>query len=150
MPSVLINSVIGEAQKPDSDKRTSRDLAFTTVFLLESSHLAPRTNDWIPSVEAKRRFTRSESDEETRARYKAAWRKYRRLRIAFPLLVLGWLPFGYVVSAVFRFFHWNVDFLMIALLAWIPFIPIVGWQWSFWRCPRCGYAFKAIYRSLFP
>lgn len=100
--------------------------------------------------EAKRRFLLPESEEEARARYKAAWQKYRRLRIAFPLAFVGWLPFGGVVGAVFSFFHWNLDIAMIIILAWVPFISIFGWQWSFWQCPRCGYAFKGKYDPFFP
>ncbi len=100
--------------------------------------------------EAKRRSVLLESDEEARVRYRAAWQKYRKLRIAFPLLILGWLPFGVVLSAVFRLFHWDWHIAMIILLAWIPFVPIVGWQWSFWQCPRCGYAFKGKYDPFFP
>lgn len=100
--------------------------------------------------EAKRRFLLPESEEESRVRYKTAWQKYRRLRVLFPLAFLGWLPFGYVGSAVFRFFRWNTDIVMILLLAWIPFISIFGWQWAFWQCPRCRYAFKGIYDPFFP
>jgi len=100
--------------------------------------------------EAKRRSMRLESDEEARVRYRAAWRKYRRLRVAFPLLSLGWLPFGVVLSEVFSLFHWDWHIPIIILLAWIPFVPIVGWQWSFWQCPRCGYAFKGKYDPFFP
>jgi hypothetical protein len=112
--------------------------------------LASKLNPQTQVGEAKRRSVLLESDEEARVRYKAAWQKYRRLRIAFPVLVLGWLPFGYVFFAVFRLFHWNLDVAMIIMLAWIPFMPILGWQWSFWKCPRCGYAFKGKYDPFFP
>jgi len=100
--------------------------------------------------ETNRRFLLPEQEEEARARYRAAWQKYRRLRLLFPLLILGWLPFGVVLSAVFRLFRWDWHIAMIILLAWIPFMPIVGWQWSFWQCPRCGYAFKGKYDFFFP
>ncbi len=100
--------------------------------------------------EARWRSLPPESEEETRVRYRAAWRKYRRLCIAFPVLFAGWLPFGYVFFAVFRLFHWDWHIAMMIALAWIPFIPIVGWQWSNWQCPRCGYAFKGKYDLFFP
>jgi hypothetical protein len=99
---------------------------------------------------ADRRFLLPESEEEARARYRAAWQKYRRLRIAFPLLILAWLPFGVVLSALFRLFHWDWHISIIITLACIPFMPILGWQWSFWQCPRCGYAFKGKYDLFFP
>jgi hypothetical protein len=111
---------------------------------------ASKSNRRAPVGEAKWRSLPQESEEETRARYRGAWQKYRKLRIAFPLLLLGWLPFGYLVSAVFRFFDWDTNIVMIMLLVWIPFIPIVGWQWSFWQCPRCGFAFKGKYDPFFP
>lgn len=120
-------------------------IGYHFVGLLASKpHLPPQMQ------EAKRRSIPSESDEETSARYRAAWRKYRRLRVAFPLVILGWLPFGFVLFSVFRSFHWNGDIAMIIMLGWIPFMPIVGWQWSFWQCPRCGYAFKGKYDLFFP
>jgi hypothetical protein len=100
--------------------------------------------------QAKRRFLLPESEEESRVRYGAAWKKYRRLRVLFPLAFLGWLPFGAVVGAVFGFFHWNFDVAMIIILAWVPLISIFGWQWAYWQCPRCGYAFKGIYDPFFP
>jgi hypothetical protein len=112
--------------------------------------LASRPSRRAEVEEAKLHHIRSESDEEARARYKAAWQKYRRLRIAFPLVTLGWLPFGYVLSAVFRLFHWDWRIAMIIMLTWIPFMPILGWQWSFWQCPRCGFAFKGKYEPFFP
>jgi hypothetical protein len=99
---------------------------------------------------AKRQYLLPESEEESKVRYRAAWQKYRRLRIAFPVLTLGWLPFGFVVFAVFRFLHWNEDIGMMIVLACIPFMPILGWQWAYWQCPRCGYAFKGIYDPFFP
>jgi hypothetical protein len=101
-------------------------------------------------TETKWRAVASESDEEAIVRYRAAWQKYRRLRVAFRVLILGWLPFAYIFSAVFRFFHWNINILGAMVLAWIPLMPIVGWQWSFWQCPRCGHAFKGPYDAFFP
>lgn len=96
--------------------------------------------DLRPRVE--RRFLLPESEEEARARYRAAWRKYRRVRVAFPLTFVGWLPFGFALSAIFRLFGWDWHIASIIMLAWIPFISIFSWQWVFWQCPRCGKAFK--------
>jgi hypothetical protein len=99
---------------------------------------------------AGRRLLLPESDEEAKARYRAAWRKYRKLRTAFAVLILGWLPLGVVLSAVFRLLQWDWHIPIITMLVCIPFVPIVGWQWSFWQCPRCGYAFKGTYDPFFP
>jgi len=101
-------------------------------------------------AEAKRRYVLRESEEEARTRYRGAWRKYRRLRIAFPLVFLGWLPFGFVLGAVFRFFDWNQNIAGIIILAWIPFMSIFTWQWAFWQCPRCRYAFRGKYDLFYP
>ena len=93
---------------------------------------------------------RTETREEITARYSAAWKRYRRLRVAFPLSFLGWLPFAYVGGTLFRLLHWNTNILMILTLAWIPFMSIFSWQWAFWQCPRCGYAFKGKFDAFFP
>jgi hypothetical protein len=74
-----------------------------------------------------------------------ARRQYAKLRIAFPILFFGWFPFGYVLGSVFRFFRWNMTVCVVIVLALLPLISIVGWQWSYWQCPRCGYAFKGKY-----
>jgi len=112
--------------------------------------LASRPDRRAEVEEAKRHRIRSESDEDARARYRAAWQKYRKLRIAFPLLSLGWLPFGFLLFGASRFLQWNESVAMIIMLALIPFVPVLGWQWSFWQCPRCGFAFKGKYDPFFP
>jgi len=96
--------------------------------------------DLRPRVE--RRLLLPESEDEARARYRAAWQEYRRLRILFPLALFGWLPFGAAVFLVFGLFHWNPYIATIIVLAWVPSISIFGWQWTNWQCPRCGQAFK--------
>jgi len=121
-------------------------LGYQLVLLLH----APKPDRHIEVDKAKRRFLLPESEEEAIARYKAAWRRYRRLRIACPLVVLGWLPFAYALGTIFRFFHWNTNIATIPILAWIPLISIFSWQWSFWQCPRCGYSFKGKYDLFFP
>jgi rubrerythrin len=104
--------------------------------------------------EAKRHFLLPESEEEARARYRAAWQKYRRLRVLFPLAFLGWLPYAGVLGALFSFFHltgkvWGAVWGAL-VMAWIPSVGIFGWQWAFWQCPRCGYAFKGLDDPFFP
>jgi len=93
-----------------------------------------------PRVE--RRFLVPESEEEARARYRAAWRRYRRLRLEFPLSIPGWLVFGMLLSGLFRLFAWNQKIAMALILAYIPYMSVVAGQWNYWRCPRCGNAFK--------
>jgi hypothetical protein len=46
--------------------------------------------------------------------------QYRRLRVALPLLSLGWLLFGVVLNAVFHLFDWGWHIAMIIPLACIP------------------------------
>ena len=91
-----------------------------------------------------------ESEAETKARYQAAWARLRRLRVAFRVLLFAWLPFAYLLFSAFRLLRWDQDVAMIVVLAWIPFMPVAGWKWSYWKCPRCGYAFKGKYDLLFP
>jgi hypothetical protein len=102
----------------------------------------------------ERRYLLPESEEEAKVRYRAAWQKYRRLRVLFPLAFLGWLPFGGVVGVILAAFDlsgnvWGIVWTIL-VLAWIPLIPIFGWQWAFWKCPRCGFAFKGPLDSFFP
>jgi hypothetical protein len=61
--------------------------------------------DLRPQVES--RFLPPESEEEARTRNRVAWRKYRRLRVLFPLAFLSWLPYAGVLGAVFSLFHWT-------------------------------------------
>jgi hypothetical protein len=74
----------------------------------------------------ERRYLLPESEEEAKVRYRAAWQKYRRLRVLFPLAFLGWLPFGVAVFLAFGLFHWNPYIATIIVLAWVPFISIFG------------------------
>lgn len=87
----------------------------------------------------------TETLDETRTRYRAAWRRYRRLRLEFPLLIPGWFAFGALLGGMFRLFGWNQNVAMVFILAYIPYMSIVGWQWAYWQCPRCGKSFKGRY-----
>ena len=100
--------------------------------------------------EIKRWELPQETEEEARARYTDAWRRYRRLRVALPLTFLGGPPLVYALGAILRAFHWNENVASIIILAWVPLLPVLGWKWSFWQCPRCGQAFKSLYQPLFP
>src|SRR5260370_15916312 len=80
--------------------------------------------DLRPRVE--RRFLLPESEEEARARYRVAWRKYRRLRLEFPLSIPGWLVFAMLLGALFRFFGWNQKIAMVFILADIPYMSVVA------------------------
>lgn len=93
--------------------------------------------------------TRSTSEtataEETRARYRASWRKYRRLRLEFPLSIPGWFVFSELLGGIFWFFRWNQKVAMVFILAYIPYMSVVGWQWAYWQCPRYRKSFKGKY-----
>ncbi len=97
-----------------------------------------------------RRLLLPEPKEEARARYRAAWRRYRRLRLEIPLLIPGWFVFGMLISGLFRLFGWNQDVAMVFILACMPYMSFVGCQWMWWQCPRCGKAFKGSTHSSFP
>lgn len=96
--------------------------------------------DLRPRVE--RSFLLPELEDEARARYRAAWQKYRRLRLACHLSIPGWLVLAMLLSGVFRLFGWNQKIAMVSILAYIPYMSVVAAQWNYWRCPRCGQAFK--------
>lgn len=91
-----------------------------------------------------------ETHEAEKVRYKLAWRRYRRLRLEFPLSIPGWFVFSFLLSGMFRLFGWDQKIAMVFILAYIPYVSVVAWQWSYWRCPRCGYAFKGKYDLFFP
>jgi hypothetical protein len=86
----------------------------------------------------ERRFLLPESEEEGRVRYRTAWRKYRRLRLEFPLSIPGWLVFAVLLSSLFRLFGWNQKIAMVFILAYIPYMSVVAARWNYWQCPRCG------------
>jgi hypothetical protein len=90
--------------------------------------------DLRPRVE--RRFLLPESEDEARARYRAAWRKYRRLRLECPLSILGWPVFAALLIGLFGVFGW------IFILAYTVYMSVVTARWNYWQCPRCGQAFK--------
>jgi hypothetical protein len=90
--------------------------------------------DIRPRIE--RRYLLPESEDEARARYRASWRKYRRLRLEFPLSNLGWLVFGMLL------FGWNQKIAMVFIPAYILYISVVAARWNYWQCPRCGQSFK--------
>jgi hypothetical protein len=108
-------------------------LGYLVAFLSSKFDLRPRV---------KRRFLLPEAEEEARARYRAAWRKYRRLRLELPLSVPGWLVFAMLLSGLFRLFGWNEKIATVFILAYIPYTTFVFVRWNDWQCPRCGQPFK--------
>ena len=96
--------------------------------------------DLQPQVE--RRFLVPETEEEARTRYRAAWQKYRRVRLEFPLSIPGWLVFGMLLSGLFQLFGWNQKIAMVLTLTYIPYMSVVAGRWNYWQCPRCGQHFK--------
>jgi hypothetical protein len=110
-----------------------------------ASRRMSRRDQRVLSEEPALPTSETETPEETRARYRAAWRKYRRLRFEFPLLIPGWFAFGALLGGIFRLFRWNQHIAMVFIVAYVPFMSVVGWQWSFWQCPRCRKAFKGKY-----
>ena len=87
-------------------------------------------------------FSGMETAEEARVRYKTAWRKYRRLRLEFPLSIPGWFVFSELLGAIFRLFDLNQHVAMVFILAYVPYMSFLGCQWMYWQCPRCGKSFK--------
>ena len=90
----------------------------------------------------RRRFLLPESEVEAKARYRAAWRKYRRLRYEVPLLIPGWFVFAVLLTGFFRLVGWNQKIAVVFILAYVPYTSFVAGQWNYWQCPRCGKAFK--------
>jgi hypothetical protein len=117
---------------------------WTWTFVLGFSAIAFLGYHFVIRLEKaeRRRVLLPESEEEARARYRAAWRRYRRLRLEFPLLIPGWFVFSMSLSGVFRLFDWNQRIAMVFILAYIPYMSVVVGQWNYWQCPRCGKAFK--------
>ena len=82
--------------------------------------------------------------------YESHWADYRRLRSAYKLSVL--ILLGIFVSLMLATIVVNVlpptigivtsVVLLTGLGASVGFVAFTSWKWSFWPCPRCGYAFR--------
>lgn len=94
------------------------------------------------SQRVERRFLLPESEDEARTRYKAAWQKYRRLRLMVLLSIPGWFVFSILVSGLFWLFGWNQKIAMVFILAYIAGWSFMFAHWNDWQCPRCGRPFK--------
>jgi len=125
---------------------------WTWTFILGASAIVFLGYHFVIRMEEaeRRRFLLPESEEEARARYRAAWRKYRRLRLEFPLLIPGWFVFSILLGGLFRLFGWNQKIAMVFILAYTPYMSVVAAQWNYWKCPRCGEEFKWSYDLFFP
>ncbi|HXR32493.1 MAG TPA: hypothetical protein VN830_02200 [Verrucomicrobiae bacterium] len=125
---------------------------WTWIFILGAAAIGSVGYYVVKRIEAAetRRLLLPEPEEEARARYKAAWRRYRRLRLEFPLLIPGWFVFSGMINAIFQLFGWNQNIAWVFILAYIPYMSFVGCQWIFWQCPRCGKAFKGSTYFFFP
>ena len=127
--------------------------AWTWILILGLSAIAFFGYHFVKRAEEaeSRRVLLPESKEEARVRYRAAWRRYRRLRIEFPLLIPGWFVFSLSLGGLFRLLGWNQDVVMVFSLAYIlVYGSVVAIQWNYWKCPRCGKEFKSGYDLFFP
>ena len=110
-----------------------------------ASQIMSKRDQEVLSEEPARSISETETAEEATARYRAAWRKYRRLRLEFRLSIPGWFVFSELLGGIFWFFGWNQKVAMVFILAYIPYMSVVGWQWAYWQCPRCNKAFRGRY-----
>jgi len=71
------------------------------------------------------------------ADYTAAWRTFRRLRIAFLVLLAGWIPFMFAAL-------WLKDrgipstALLVVVVLYMAAFGAIAMEWGGTRCPRCG------------
>jgi hypothetical protein len=77
------------------------------------------------------------------ASYAEDWKKYKRLRNQWILVLVGYVPvvgtFGYVSM---KLFHSTTPAFVLAFL-WMALFLVTGWRVQLWRCPRCGEWFSA-------
>lgn len=75
------------------------------------------------------------------ARYDCEWRRFRRLRAAFWLLLAGFvliLPFA---NAIRSFLHQGISGFFELLLAYVAMLWVSGYNVSHFPCSRCGRVF---------
>jgi Zn ribbon nucleic-acid-binding protein len=86
--------------------------------------------------------------------YRQNWQRYRKLRLLFFLIWVGYIPvvylFSLLVSNVLGVSSTVPIFVFAGL--WMLLFAITGFRLSAWRCPRCGKWFAATWwynKSLF-
>src|SRR5260370_14676215 len=75
--------------------------------------------------------------------HNASWRKFRIVRITFFVLVLGWLPYGRLISSL-RAHHWPAAIGFVLVIGYVLTLVSLGCCYAVWPCPRCGRAFRGL------
>lgn len=74
--------------------------------------------------------------------YDGAWRVYRRSRLFYFALLLGGVPWFFLIGSLTRFHFFSPGIETGLIIFWILIIFYQGWRLALWPCPRCGKAFR--------
>ena len=66
------------------------------------------------------------------------WKSYRRNRLFFILLILGWIPAVRILDLLHRQLGLPLQIAIVGAIAWIIAIVAQGWRLAIWPCPNCG------------
>jgi len=84
---------------------------------------------------------------EDQAKYAVAWRDYLRRRKALLASVLGYLPFGVLVTLFIVGMGWSYKIAEVAAMLWLVGAILVGVHYMQWPCPKCGKVFHMAGRT---
>jgi hypothetical protein len=77
------------------------------------------------------------------------WKEYRRVKRRLIILVLGWLPFGFLIVGVASLVHWlyKIGFVKFGFvleksnfvlgISYMAFAMVTLFQYQLFRCPNC-------------
>ena len=76
--------------------------------------------------------------------HEGSWRKFRIIRATLLLLIVAWIPYGLMISWVWRHQYWSEKIGLAVILGYVLMLIGVGCAYALWRCPRCGKVFRGL------
>lgn len=74
--------------------------------------------------------------------YEAKWQEYRHLRRVNVIVFGGFLVLALIVAAVSNYYFQTFTPVLVLTVLWIPAYVVLGYRFTYWRCPRCNRAFS--------
>lgn len=114
--------------------------------ITRAGHSPLQTVFWkVPKeIEVRPNVSRERSDHFTDAmmaslelaEYGTTWRVFRRLRVAFMVLLAGFFPFEFALLRLQDL--WDPFAILFASVLYLAAFGAIAMEWGGTRCPRCG------------